>query len=233
MEEWVKQILETNQSGFYVLIAVFLLGFIGVFTCACNFSIISVVAGYSSTLGTTSKTKAVFWSGIFFLIGTIFSMAFIGGIIGFASEYFNDSFANYWKIAAGLICIVFGLYSIDLFPLKFSSISIKSKNNKHSIFSSIIFGLTVGGLSTAFNSCCNPIFPIVLAASFIKGSFIWSVLMLAFFALGYGLPLAAAIVGIGIGVGKLSKTVSKISIVIKYAGGVLLIILGFYFLFTI
>jgi len=58
-------------------------------------------------------------------------------------------------------------------------------------------------------------------------------LMLVAFALGYGLPLAAAMVGIGLGFGKISKTTSVIGKVIKYAGGIALIILGFYFLVTI
>ena len=233
MEEWIHQILISDQAGITVLIAVFLMGIIGVVTCGCNFAIIGIVAGYTGTIGSTGKTKAVIWSGIFFLIGTILSMAIIGGIIGYASELISDSFGSSWKIIAGLISIFFGLYALNLLPFKMPGFTINPSTQKGGIWSSVIFGLTVGGLATAFNSCCNPVFPIVLAASFVKGSMIWGILMLIAFALGYGLPLAAAMVGIGLGFGKISKKVSLFGTIIKYAGGAALIIIGFYFLLTI
>jgi cytochrome c-type biogenesis protein len=233
MEEWITQAMNADHAGIVVLAAVFLMGAIGVVTCGCNFAIIGVVAGYTGSIGSTGKTKAIIWSGIFFLVGTIISMAAIGALIGYTSSVISDSFGMYWQIGAGLITIFFGLMTLDLLPFKMPGFQVNSKNKSKGIFSSIVFGFTVGGLATAFNSCCNPVFPIVLAASFVKGSVIWGMLMLVAFALGYGLPLAAAMVGIGLGFGKISKTTSAIGKVIKYAGGIALIVLGFYFLLTI
>ena len=233
METWIHQVLNSGQAGIGVLFAVFILGIISVLTCGCNYAIFAVVAGYSGTLHATGKTRNALWSGLAFLTGALVSMAIIGGILGYAGGVLTNSFANYWKIAAGLICILFGLYSMDLLPLKMPSIRIKSENRKTGIISAIIFGLTVGGLSSAFNTCCNPLFPIVLAASFVKASFIWGMIMLSVFALGYAAPLSLAIVGVRIGLGKLSDKVSIVVNVIKYAGGILLILMGFYFLVTI
>jgi len=233
METWIHQVLNSGQSGFTVLFAVFILGILSVLTCGCNYAIFAVIAGYSGTLTATGKTKNSLWSGIAFLVGAILSMAVIGGILGYAGGVFSSSFGNYWKIAAGLICIFFGLYSMDLLPFKIPSISVNTENRKTGIVSAIIFGLTVGGLSSAFNTCCNPLFPIVLAASFVKASFIWGMLMLSIFALGYAAPLSLAIVGVRMGLGKLSNKVSILVNVIKYAGGILLILVGFYFLITI
>ncbi|MFH0867187.1 MAG: hypothetical protein V1904_13415, partial [Bacteroidota bacterium] len=146
MEEWINNILSSDHAEITVLIAVFLLGLISVFTCGCNFSIIGIIAGYSGTIGATGRTKGVIWNGIFFLIGMILSMSIIGGIIGYASELISDSFGNYWKIAAGLISIFFGLFSMDLLPFKMPGISIKQTNQKGNIFSAVLFGLTIGGL---------------------------------------------------------------------------------------
>lgn len=233
METWINGILHSEHSGMSVLVAVFLLGMLSVFSCACNFATIGLVAGYSGSLGARSKTKTLVFSSIFFLIGTVTSMAIIGGIIGYAGELITASFGNYWKIAAGLVSIVFGLYSIDLFPINIPGISIKQKNDSGSILSAIVFGFLVGGLSCALSMCCNPIFPVVLAASFLKGSMLWGMLMLITFALGFGLPLAAAIIGIGVGVGKISKAIEKFGKIIKYIGGISLIILGFYFLLSL
>ena len=97
----------------------------------------------------------------------------------------------------------------------------------------MIFGFVIGGLTVLSNMCCNPIFPVIVAASLVKGSTLWGFFLLFFYALGYGATIAAAMLGMGLGIGKLSKALSKLAVIIKYAGGITLIILGFYFLITI
>lgn len=210
----------------------FVMGLLSVFTCACNFAIIGVVAGYSGASQATGRTGMMIWKGFAFLLGTIISMSLIGALFGFAGKWISDSFGNYWKIAAGLIAILFGLYSMELVPFKLPGISFKAGESRQNVFIAIIFGFAVGGLSAACNSCCNPFFPVILAASFIKGSVAWGFVMLTTFALGFGLPLAAMIVGISLGLGKISKTLSLVVIIVKYAGGIALVALGFYLLLT-
>ena len=122
MDEWINSVISSDQAGIIVLVAVFLLGVISVFTCvACNFAVLGVVGGYTGTL----------------------------------------------------------------------------------------------------------------SASFLKGSMLWGFALLFFYALGYGITLAAAMLGVGLGLGKISKILTKSAVVIKYAGGITLIILGFYFLITV
>jgi len=172
------------------------------------------------------------WKGIAFLLGTVLAMSVIGALFGFAGKWISVSLGNYWKIAAGLIAIIFGLYSMDLVPFKLPGISIKKGVADKSIGSAILFGIAVGGLSAACNTCCNPFFPVILAASFVKGSALWGFLMLLFFALGFGIPLTAMVLGIGLGLGKISGILTSAVKVIKYIGGIALVLLGFYLLFT-
>ena len=232
MNTWINQVLSNDHATIMVLVAVFLMGIISVVTCGCNFAVIGVVAGYTGASSSRENSRDVFLKGFSFLIGAIISMAVIGSLFGYAGKVISDSLGNYWKIVAGLIAIIFGLYSMDLTPFKIPGLSIKPSQSKQTVFSAILFGLAIGGLSTALNSCCNPIFPVILAASFVKGSAIWGLMMLTAFALGYGIPLAAMIVGLSLGLGKISKTMSVISIIAKYAGGIALVALGFYFLLT-
>lgn len=232
METWINDVLNSQQSGFSVLMAVFVMGVLSVFTCACNFAIIGVLAGYTGTLGSGAKSKTIWLSGLYFLLGTVITMMIIGAIIGYASQIINNSFGNYWKIFAGIISIFFGLYSMDIVPIKIPGITLKQKNSAGGVLSAMIFGITIGGLASASSMCCNPFFPIVLTASFVKGSVFWGVLMLLTFALGYGLTLAASMVGVGLGFGKISKSMSKIGIVLKYLGGITMVALGFYFLIS-
>ncbi len=215
-----------------VLIAVFVMGMISVVTCGCNFAIIGVVAGYSGA-SAEKRTSVVIFRGLAFLAGGVIAMAAIGAMFGFAGHLISNTFGNGWKIVAGVISIFFGLYTMDLLPFKIPGITIKRGESGQTIYTAILFGLTVGGLSAALNSCCNPLFPVILAASFVKGSTVWGLLMLSFFATGYGLPLAAMMVGLSLGVGKISQALALVGTVAKYAGGTALIVLGFYFLLTI
>ena len=233
MEEWIYHVLSSNQAGYTIITAVFLLGLISVFTCGCNFSIIAIVTGYSGTIGSTRKTKAVIFNGLLFFTGMIISMAVIGAIIGYASEWISTSLGNYWKIAAGLISMFFGLFTLDLLPFKIPNISINPASLKSGFFSSMIFGLTIGGLSLASSSCCNPVFPIVLAVSFVKGSFIWGIMLMIAYALGYALTFTLIMIGIGLGFGKTSRTFSKLGNALKYTSGIIMIVVGFYLLITV
>jgi len=233
MDTWINQVLSNEHASLMILTAVFVMGLLSVFTCACNFAIIGVVVGYSGANPAIGKTKMLIWKGFAFLFGTIISMSLIGALFGFAGKWISDSLGNYWKIVAGLVAILFGLYSMELVPFKLPGITFKPEKSQQNVFTAIIFGIAVGGLSAASNSCCNPFFPVILAASFVKGSAMWGIIMLTTFALGFGLPLAAMIVGISLGLGKVSKPLSFIVTIVKYAGGITLIGLGFYLLLNL
>jgi cytochrome c biogenesis protein CcdA len=232
MNEWINSILSSDQTGIIALAAVFLLGVISVFTCACNFAIIGTVAGYTGTLGATGKTKTVIVSSLFFLIGTVVAMSILGFVIGFAGELISASTGNYWKIGAGIILILFGVYTLDLLPFKIPGVSLNFQNKRSGIAGAVLFGFIVGSVTPLATLCCNPIFPIVAAASLVKGSTLWGFFLLFTYALGFGATLAAGMLGIGLGIGKLSKWLTKSAVIIKYAGGITLIGLGFYFILT-
>ena len=233
MQEWINSVLTSDHAGITVLIAVFLLGVISVFTCACNFAVLGVLGGYTGTVSATGKTKTVVVSSVFFLLGTVFALSAVGCLIGFASEFINATLGNYWKIAAGIIAIFFGLYTLDILPFKIGGITPDFQSKKSGIAGAILFGFVMGGATSLGSLCCNPIFPIVMGASFLKGSTLWGLAMLFFYALGYGVTLAVAMLGVGLGLGKISKLLSKSAAVIKYVGGIALIVFGFYLLITL
>lgn len=232
MGTWIDQAINFDNAPVLVLMAVFLMGVLSVFTCACNFSIIGVVAGYSGATIGQGKPKGYFLKGLSFLTGTIISMSVIGALFGYAGNWAQESLGKYGQIAAGLVAILFGLYSMDIVPVKLPDLSLKSKQSQANIFASVIIGFSVGGLSAACNTCCNPFFPVILAASFVKGSAVWGFIMLAVFALGFGIPLAAIIIGMGLGLGGLSARLSLIVKIVKFAGGIAMVALGFYLLLT-
>ena len=233
MTEWINSLLSSDQTGIIALVAVFLLGVVSVFTCVCNFAVIGAVAGYTGTLGATGKRKTVIVSSLFFLIGIVVSMSILGVIIGFASEFISASMGSYWKIVAGIILILFGTYMLDILPFKINGVPLNFQSKKGGIVGAILFGFIVGSITSLATLCCNPIFPIIVAASLVTGSSFWGFILLFIYALGFGATLAVGMLGVGLGIGKLSNALSKSAVVIKYLGGITLIVLGFYFIITI
>ena len=233
MNEWIQSVLSSDQSGIIVLAAVFLLGAISVFTCACNFAVLGIVGGYTSALGATGKKKSVVACSFFFLLGTLVAMSVLGSIIGFASEFISASMGHYWKIGAGIILILLGIYILDFLPFRIHGVPVTFKSKKSGLAGAILFGFVVGTLTSLGTLCCNPIFPIVVAASLVTGSTLWGFILLLTYSLGFGATLAAGMLGIGLGIGKLSKWLTKSALIIKYAGGITLIAFGFYFLITL
>ena len=232
MQEWVNSVLISEQIGIIVIIAVFLLGIISVFTCASNLAVLGSVAGYTGTLGVTSKIKPIIISSIFFLLGVVISMSAIGCLIGYAGNIVSASLGNYWKIGAGVILIFFGVYTLDILPFKIPIVSLNLQKQRTGIIGAILFGITIGGFTALSNICCNPIYPIVMAAIFVKGNTVWGLFMLFFYSLGYAGLLAAAMLGAGLGLNKISKLFSKFTVFIKYASGITLIAFGFNFLIS-
>jgi len=122
---------------------------------------------------------------------------------------------------------------MDLLPFTMPGMNLKPERREAGTLAAVLFGLAVGGLFSALNSCCNPLFPIVLAATFVKGSAVWGFMMLTTFALGYCIPLAAMMIGLSMGFGKAAKTLNFVGTAVKYIGGVSLVLLGFYLLLTL
>jgi cytochrome c biogenesis protein CcdA len=95
-----------------------------------------------------------------------------------------------------------------------------------------VFGITVGGGASACSIGCNPALAAALGISVVKGQTIWGMIILAFFAIGYSLPMTLALIGLSMGKAAFLQS-EKASMIIKYIGGAILIVVGFYFLATI
>ncbi|HMA95641.1 MAG TPA: hypothetical protein VKP30_23290, partial [Polyangiaceae bacterium] len=96
------------------------------------------------------------------------------------------------------------------------------------VVGALFCGLALGGGTTACAIGCNPLLPMAIAAAVLKGQTIMGAAILAAFALGYGLPLSAGIVGIGFGVGRLGNIAKRIMPVARMGGGALMVVVGFY-----
>jgi len=234
VQQWIQSLLSADQLGLMIFPAVFFLGALGAVTSCCTLPVIGAVAGYAVSLDPQNRRRELLLVGLFFMIGTILSLAILGALAGFVSQMAGTTLGKYWRVAAGLIMVLFGLISLGLAPLQIPRINLSTKSISRGPTGAILYGLAVGGASTACSvGCCNPLLGVVVGAAILKGAAITGAILFAVFALGYSLPLAAGLVGIGFGFSRLGNTASRLMPAVRIGAGTLLIALGFYMLIAV
>jgi cytochrome c biogenesis protein CcdA len=138
----------------------------------------------------------------------------------------------YWKLFAGFVFVLFGLANLDLLPLKLTKPEFLGGTWRKWSPGATIYGFAVGGGATACSAFCNPVLPAALAVTTLQGHTLWGAAILAVFSVGYSLPLAGVLVGLGFGFSRLTLVIQKINPIIKTIAGILLIVIGFYLLAT-
>jgi cytochrome c biogenesis protein CcdA len=205
MQEWISQTLQSSTLGLTVLPAALLLGLIGAVTSCCNLAVIAVVAGYSGTESEKRSRRDILVGGLFFMLGAFVALAILGAVTGLISQTVGSTLGVYWKLFAGLAMVLFGLATLRLLPFKLPRLGSASGTMPKGTVKAMVFGFVVGGGITACSACCNPALFVALGMATLKGQTAWGAAVMAAFAVGYSLPLGAAVVGLGLGFGKLGS----------------------------
>jgi len=216
-----------------VLPAGFLLGLIAaVCSAGCCVPILAGVVGYSGAREDTHRRDVFIASGSF-MVGAIISLSVLGGLVGYISQAAMSTLGLYGKALVAILAIFFGLASLNILPFQLPTFSPTRGKLPQGMLGASIFGLAVGGASTVFiMGCCGPVMlPAVLGLSALRGQGAWGALIMATFAVGYSLPMAGAMLGIGLG--KLTGIASRAVRPIQIVAGVLLIAAGFWLLLTL
>lgn len=224
---WTNSIIETQLNTPLFFVAILLLGFIAAIGSCCNLGVIGAVTSYAGIQSKNENKHSFLGTGFSFLIGNVISLSLVGALTGFVSQSVGKSVGEYWTLIAGVVVIYFGLSSLDLLPF-----SLKIGNKLSSRLSKLankgfIFGLALGGFATACSACCNPIFPIIIGASYLQGDIFWSWFTLFVFAIGYSIPLGGILIGIGFGFDKFSNALLKNKKILSTISGIILILIGF------
>ncbi len=230
MEEWLQRTLSSEQLGLVAIPAMFLLGALGAVSSCCSLPVLGALTGYSGSLRQRPGRRELLLVGLFFMVGTILALTTLGAATGFVGRVAGASLGKYWRFAAGLVMVLFGLSSLGLLPLRIPQIPFGSRAFGDGVVGSAVFGLAVGGATTACTIGCNPLLSVGLGAAVLRGETVFGATMLGSFALGYSVPLAAGLVGIGFGLGRLGGVSQRVMPVIRMAAGAVLIAVGFYLL---
>jgi cytochrome c-type biogenesis protein len=166
------------------------------------------------------------------MLGTVAAFAVLGAVSGFVGQVAGSSLGSYWKLFAGFVSVLFGLATLGLLPFGFAHLGSVGNSLRLQSSGATIYGLAVGGGAATCSLFCNPILPVALAVTTLQGHTLWGAAILAVFSIGYSLPMAGILVGLGLGFQRLTAVVQRINPFVQKAAGVLLIVLGFYLLAT-
>jgi cytochrome c biogenesis protein CcdA len=237
--QWIQQITEWaqaifEQTGFRpaALPLAFLLGLVSAIASACcTLPVLGAIVGYSGTQKTIGR-RAKLFAALFFMLGTVIALVVLGSVAGFIGQVAQSMLGKYWKIFAGVIAIFVGLAALDLLPFKLSrSQTPENRSTPQGLISAAIVGFLMGGGVSVCSLGCNPGIYIVLGVALLQGYTLWAMALLAAYAVGFALPLAAIMLGVSFGSSAVKA--KKAEAAIRITGGVLLIAAGFYFLSTL
>ncbi|MEI6166560.1 MAG: cytochrome c biogenesis protein CcdA [bacterium] len=230
--KWVTDALQSDSMGAMALPLAFLLGLVSaVASACCTLPAMGMLVAYSGTQQNVNR-RASLVASAWFLIGTTLALIVLGFVAGLVGQAAQAFFGRSWKLFAGVVAVVFGLATLKMLPFKLPILA--RKEGVSSAFGgkwgAALGGLFLGGGVAACSLPCNPGIFIVIGASILMGKFLWGMVLMALFAVGFSLPLAAVLLGVSFG--KASLKMQKADAVIRAVAGVLLIGAGFYLLAT-
>ncbi len=228
--EWATNLFD--QAGFQPIAIplAFLLGLIGaVASACCTLPVMGAIVGYSGARKDVDR-RTTWISALSFMLGTIVALIIIGSVAGFVGQVAESELGKYWKIFAGFAAILLGLVTLRLLPFRFTRKTPKDKEPPKNLLGVAVFGLVLGGGVSVASIGCNPAIFIVLGAAVLQGHVLWAMAILTSYAIGFSLPLTAILLGVSFG--KSAIKAKKAELVMRIAGGILLLIAGFYFLLT-
>ena len=230
--KWVTDALQGASMSPAALPLAFLLGLVSaVASACCTLPAMGMLVAYSGTQQNVNR-RASLVSAVWFLIGTTLALIILGFVAGLVGQAAQAFLGRYWKLFAGVVAVLFGLATLKLLPFKLPS-RVQTEGGSSPTggkMGAVLGGLFLGGGVAACSLPCNPGIFIVIGASILMGKLLWGMVLMAIFAVGFSLPLAAILFGVSFG--KASIKMQKADAAIRVVAGVLLIGAGFYLLAT-
>jgi len=211
-----------------VSLLAFLLVFVGGVVTSigpCNLATIPLIVGYVGGSRDLPRTRAfalslTFATGLaltFMLLGV--AAALIGGLIGATTRW--------WYYLVAGICFVIGLNMLCVLHIQLPTWfgGLRERIRLKGIAGALALGLISGLVAS---QCATPVLAAILTYVMAKGALLYGAALLFLYALGRGVPVVLA--GTFTGVLKSFQKLGRWSKIIEKASGVIVIGVGFYFL---
>lgn len=210
--------------GLSVIVA--MLGGILSFLSPC---VLPIVPPYLAFMGGTSidemsagRDRAVIVKAIFF----VFGLSTVFMFLGFAASAFGQVFLQYQRqmaIAAGVVIIFFGLHFLGLLriPLLYREARFDAGDQGGSLLGAYILGLA---FAFGWTPCIGPILGTILSLAAQEGSIQRGVILMAFYAIGLGIPFILAAMFMDRFMKHMGRFKKHMGLIEKSMGGLLILV---------
>jgi cytochrome c biogenesis protein CcdA len=230
--EGVGGAFDRTGAGPVAIPLAFALGLLSaVVSACCTLPVLSVVVGYAGTRSDKGTRARLVSAGVF-VLGAALALVILGVVAAAIGQVAQSTLGRYWKLFAGILAIVLGLGALSLLPFNpfGSGRKLRMGSVKSGWLGALAFGLVGGGAVSVCSLACNPGIFIILGAAMLQGFTLWMVGILVAYALGFSLPLGALMLGVSSATAAVKF--KGMESVVRRVAGVVLVAVGFYFLWT-
>ena len=218
-----EKIIQTNHW------LAFLVVFIGGLLTAsnpCVLAMIPLMIGFvGGTKEITGFKRALLFS-LFFVVGLSITFSILGLIAATTGRLLGD-IGSVWRYLVVAVCFLMGINLLEVFKIPIPIFHIGNPRLT-GIIGALLMGMLFGIVSMP---CAVPILAVILVLIASKGSIVYGLGLLFFYALGHCLLIIIAGTSVGSAKHLLeSKNLQRVNFYLKKAAAVLIILVGIYFL---
>lgn len=192
----------------------------------CNVAMIPLIIGYVGGSKDLPKKRA-FSISLFFTLGLAITFMILGIIAALVGGLIGGS-TRIWYYLVAVVCFIIGLQMLGVLRFEMPGWfgGLREKIKTKGLFGALILGLVSGLVSS---QCATPVLAAILTYVFAqKASLIYGAVLLFIYSLGRGVPIILA--GTFTGVLKNLRMAGKWSTYLEKTSGVIIVLVGFYFL---
>ncbi len=195
----------------------------------CVLASIPLAIGFVGGYATGRSKGYALLLALFLFLGIAASFTALGMVASLAGTLFGTT-SKFWPILIIVVCLVMG-GQILLFPNFEIPMPRGFAPKVGGIVGAFLLGALTGVIATP---CAMPILAVILSYVASKGNVVYGGLLLFTYALGHSVLVLVAGSSMGIAEAMVnSKGLKKLSVVLKKASGVLLLLVAVYFLYEI
>jgi len=191
----------------------------------CNLATIPLIVGFVGGSHDLSRRRAFALSSAFAL-GLAITFMLLGIAAALVGAWLGSG-SRWWYYLVAVICFVIGLQMLGVFhfdlPMVFGGL--RERIGLKGVPGALALGLVSGLVAS---QCATPVLAAILTYVMTKGALVYGATLLFVYALGRGVPVVLA--GTFTGALKGMQSLGRWSPVIEKASGVIVLAVGFYFL---
>ena len=193
----------------------------------CSLASVPLVVGYMT--GTNeNNTKRAFKISLFFSLGMAITYTALGVAAALLSKIFSQS-GKWWDIFLGLLMVLMALQTWEIINLVPSRI-LSNKGGRTGYIGALIVGMMAGLFASP---CSTPILISLLAIVASTGNLFWGIFLFLLYSIGNSILIVVAGTSTGfVGNVMSNKSYGKISNIVRIIFGLLMLLVGLYFLYT-